>query len=257
MGASSVTGVGVGSVEKYGGGKGPGNLRTNFVPMQTPHIVAAGTVLAAQTAVATVVYLGGSPNNSAVTLTAFPGTVTTIANEANGYAQGLPLSSSNYAVTATMSAKGTVQVIKDALSTGFNSFQLLPTITGADEGAINTIAWSGTVNGLTASGGTGYVAGDVLTVVTGGTGGTLTVGTVSASGAITAATVTTGGLYYMVGVAGTTGGTGTGALVSITGITSTNPTTCDIDWVVTRCGQGLEVSKNWVPATGGNSVLAQ
>ena len=43
MGANSVTGTGRGSVEKFGGGKGPGNLRGNCVPMQTPHVVAAGT----------------------------------------------------------------------------------------------------------------------------------------------------------------------------------------------------------------------
>ena len=42
MGATSVTGTGVGSVEKFGGGKGPGNLRSTSVPMQTPHVVVAG-----------------------------------------------------------------------------------------------------------------------------------------------------------------------------------------------------------------------
>jgi hypothetical protein len=42
MGASSVTGIGDGSVERHGGGKGPGNLRNNFIPLQGPNIVACG-----------------------------------------------------------------------------------------------------------------------------------------------------------------------------------------------------------------------
>lgn len=57
MGASSVTGTGKGSVEKYGGGKGPGNLRTTGVPMQTPHIVAASTAAIAGSATGATVNL--------------------------------------------------------------------------------------------------------------------------------------------------------------------------------------------------------
>lgn len=45
MGATSVTGVGVGSSEKSGL-KGPGNLRNHFVPVVSPHVVCAGTVTA-------------------------------------------------------------------------------------------------------------------------------------------------------------------------------------------------------------------
>lgn len=44
MGASSVTGVGLGAAEKLGI-KGPGNLRNEFVPQVCPHVVAAGTGL--------------------------------------------------------------------------------------------------------------------------------------------------------------------------------------------------------------------
>jgi hypothetical protein len=39
MGASSVTGTGTGSVDKYGGGN---NLRINSVPLQGPNVVACG-----------------------------------------------------------------------------------------------------------------------------------------------------------------------------------------------------------------------
>ena len=42
MGASSVTGRGTGSVDNYGGSKGPGNLRNTFVPLQGPNVVACG-----------------------------------------------------------------------------------------------------------------------------------------------------------------------------------------------------------------------
>jgi hypothetical protein len=41
MGATSVTGVGPGAAD--GLHKGPGNGRNVFVPLQTPHVVAAGT----------------------------------------------------------------------------------------------------------------------------------------------------------------------------------------------------------------------
>lgn len=41
MGATSVTGVGPGSADA--GVKGPGNGRNHYVPMATPHVVAAGS----------------------------------------------------------------------------------------------------------------------------------------------------------------------------------------------------------------------
>ena len=42
MGATSVTGVGPGAAD---GNKGPGNGREQFVPLLTPHVVAAGTAV--------------------------------------------------------------------------------------------------------------------------------------------------------------------------------------------------------------------
>ena len=51
MGATSVTGVGPGAAD---GNKGPGNGRDQFVPLLTPHVVAAGTsTLAAGTVTVT------------------------------------------------------------------------------------------------------------------------------------------------------------------------------------------------------------
>ena len=41
MGATSVTGVGPGAAD---GNKGPGNGRSQFVPLLTPHVIAADTV---------------------------------------------------------------------------------------------------------------------------------------------------------------------------------------------------------------------
>lgn len=68
--------------------------------------------------------------------------------------------------------------------------------------------------------GTGYIVGDVLTVVQGGaSGGTIGVTAVNGSGAITAATLLTQGTGYAVASAlGTTGGHGTGATINISGI---------------------------------------
>ena len=70
MGATSVTGIGPGSAE--GLHKGPGNGRNLYVPLQTPHVVAAGTVTLASGA-ATVVFptpLGGSETGYVVMLSA-------------------------------------------------------------------------------------------------------------------------------------------------------------------------------------------
>jgi hypothetical protein len=72
--------------------------------------------------------------------------------------------------------------------------------------------------------GSGYTAGDILTVA-GGTGGTVTVSTVdSVTGAVTAITLSAGGSGYTTGAdRATTGGTGTGCTIEITTVAS--PTT--------------------------------
>ncbi len=73
MGASSVTGVsGVGSAEKLGM-KGPGNGRNQYVPLVSPHVVAAGSVTCSSN-VATVVFptpLAKAASNYVVMLTSF------------------------------------------------------------------------------------------------------------------------------------------------------------------------------------------
>lgn len=69
MGATSVTGVGPGSADA--GVKGPGNGRNHYVPMVTPHIIAAGTV-ALTAGAATVTFpsaLSGSESGYSVMLT--------------------------------------------------------------------------------------------------------------------------------------------------------------------------------------------
>jgi hypothetical protein len=68
MGATSVTGVGPGAAD---GNKGPGNGREQFVPLLTPHVVAAGTAVLVAGAL-TVTFptaLSGSETNYAVILT--------------------------------------------------------------------------------------------------------------------------------------------------------------------------------------------
>lgn len=99
-------------------------------------------------------------------------------------------------------------------------------------GSVSGVTFTGvipSINGLltvtVGSGGTGYTAGDVLTVTgCSGTGGQVTA-TAVASGVITAITITAPGTGYTVtnGCA-TTGGTGTGALVNITSRGSTTIT---------------------------------
>ena len=44
MGASTVTGAGLGSSIEIGGVRGPGNLRNQFVPLCSPRVVACATV---------------------------------------------------------------------------------------------------------------------------------------------------------------------------------------------------------------------
>lgn len=68
MGATSISGVGPGSA---GPGKGPGNNRNAYVPLITPHVIAAGNVTLSGGA-ATVTFptpLPGSHANYSIHLT--------------------------------------------------------------------------------------------------------------------------------------------------------------------------------------------
>lgn len=79
-------------------------------------------------------------------------------------------------------------------------------------GHISAVASAPTV------GGSGYVVGDVLTITTGGTGGTVTVLTLSGS-AVATVSLTTVGSGYTTGTGKvTTGGSGTGATINITSV---------------------------------------
>lgn len=81
----------------------------------------------------------------------------------------------------------------------------------------NTAGHIEVLNATPTNGGTGYAVGDVLTITTGGTGGTATVVTVDGSGAITAIGLTTTGSGYSTGTGkATSGGTGTSATLNIT-----------------------------------------
>lgn len=81
------------------------------------------------------------------------------------------------------------------------------------------------------AGGSGYVAGDILTITTGNGDATATVTTVNGSGAITAVTILNRGSGYSIGAGnGTSGGSGTSATLAITtigtgSITKTGTTT--------------------------------
>lgn len=92
------------------------------------------------------------------------------------------------------------------------------------------VAWTATtgllrtVNATPTAGGSGYTAGDILDVTTGGAGGKVQVSTVDGGGAVTAiATAAYAGGYggYTTGTGkATSGGTGTGCTVNITAITN-------------------------------------
>ncbi len=87
------------------------------------------------------------------------------------------------------------------------------TLSSAD----NTAGHIAVLNATPTNAGTGYTVGDVLTITTGGTGGTATVLTIGGSGAITAVALTTPGSGYSTGTGkATSGGTGTSATLNIT-----------------------------------------
>jgi len=98
MGATSVTGVGVGA--SHAGVKGPGNGRNFYVPQLTPHIVIADTV---------------TLSSGALTVT-FP-------NELSG-------SETGYVIFATAESSNAVGVSAKTDTTGnFSSFDLTGTST--------------------------------------------------------------------------------------------------------------------------------
>lgn len=82
----------------------------------------------------------------------------------------------------------------------------------------NTAGHIAIIAGTPTAGGSGYTVGDILTITTGGTGGTVTVTSVT-GGVVTGVTLTTVGSGYTTGTGkATSGGTGTGATINITNI---------------------------------------
>ncbi len=118
--------------------------------------------------------------------------------------------------------------------TGLTWTASAPTITGGVT-ATGTVTSLGGVSATIAGGGTGYTAGNVLTVV-GGTfssASTITVNTVS-GGVITGATLTNGGTYTVIPTnpVSVTGGSGTGATFNVTyGILGLSITTAGSGYV--------------------------
>lgn len=88
------------------------------------------------------------------------------------------------------------------------------TLSSAD----NTAGHIETVASAPTAGGSGYAVGDVLTITTGGTGGTVTVATITGS-AVATVSLTTIGSGYTTGTGkATSGGGGTGATINITAV---------------------------------------
>ncbi len=121
-------------------------------------------------------------------------------------------------------------------------------------GVISTIAAAPT------AGGAGYVVGDVLTITTGGTGGTVRVATVSA-GAVTGVVLVTPGTGYTTGAGKvTSGGTGVGATIEITAIATgyikkTGTRTWAEEGFYTTGTRSVTINGTVYTYTGGESTL--
>ena len=122
------------------------------------------------------------------------------------------------------------------------------------EGTADIMAWSGamatfasatndtgiieTINTTPTAGGTGYTYGDVLTITTGGTGGTCIVDKVDGSGVVQEVIEQEVGKDYTTGTGkATTGGTGANCTINITSISSNT---------LTLEGDNLWSEKRWI-----------
>lgn len=136
----------------------------------------------------------------------------------NTAGQGLTIDAGGATTGSTDKAGGNI-IIQAGISTGSarSSILLNSAPTNVTSGGVKTVAAAPT------NGGTGYTAGDTLTITTGSGTATVTVSTVS-GGIITALTTAAvvAGTGYAVGIGqATSGGTGTGATVSVTVLTNT------------------------------------
>lgn len=137
-------------------------------------------------------------------------------------------------ITSTMSGNNAVT------TGGMMGLSAMTVLTGAGD-AVNIVGgqFSTVLSGNAASnqglltvtvgssGGLGYIVNDILTVVGTGTGGTVIVNTIDGGGAVTSVTIDHPGSGYTVSTDNaTTGGTGTGALITILTRGSTTVTSC-------------------------------
>lgn len=130
----------------------------------------------------------------------------------------------------------------------------------------NATIVAGPVTGATPTGGTGYSAGQLLTIVGGGgTGGKLSIAAVS-GGVPTAYTVSSAGRDYVPGSVTLTGGGGTGATatlgVNLNCVTSWNGLAVVISGALYTVGTCTNATPNFTitsgaPATGDFTVIAQ
>lgn len=114
----------------------------------------------------------------------------------------------------------------------------------------NTAGHIAVLNATPTAGGSGYVVGDVLTITTGGTGGTAKVLTVSAGVIQTVALLTVGSGYSTGTGKATTGGTGTGATLNITTVATGQITINGTDTIGTV---GFYLSTNLNLVINGNT----
>lgn len=159
---------------------------------------------------------------------------------------GIGLTSPSYNIDVTNSTKTVGSVTFSGA--GLNDMTTSGTYTGTRNRAIivtlDAASAVKTIASAPTSGGTGYTAGDVITITTGGGNATITVNTVNGSGVITALNTAfppdTRGSGYSTGAGqATSGGTGTGATVNITAVADT-----------------FSVSSNAISQSIGNVIIA-
>ena len=166
-------------------------------------------------------------------------------------------SNADVAVTISLSKADDLGVASIGVTDGGTGLTAIPTlnITGTGTGATAVVSSVKMTAATIASGGSGYVVGDVVTI-SGGTGtkATYTVEAVDANGAVTAGSITTAGAYTAV-ITGTTtvvtGGTGTDLTFTVStiryGINAVN---------VTAQGNNFTSAPTVTPSSGTGAVFS-
>jgi hypothetical protein len=252
------------------GGGGSGATATAVVGAVITGVTlsSGGSGYAAGTTVTIAAPGGSGTTATAIANLNFLASPVTVTAGGSGYAVGDVVTFTGGGVTATgtvasVTTTGTLGTILTVNSPSAGiSFPAAPTVSSIfGTRPVATVAVT--------SGGSGYTAGEVLTLTGGGgSGATATVGTVSGTGAIQTISLTTPGSGFTTAPTGSTGATGTGAVLATTlvaqgtGATLTLPTSGSINSITITNGGSLyttPVAASAVtisaPAAGGTAAV--